>query len=154
MRVPLILAATLAMAACAGRPPETPSQPSMDVGSDQEASSADEPAAPAERAASSASSSSASPDRPPGDLVCRTVTTAGGAHELYLEWKGGEARGVVRETAPSGMVHEKKVRAERHQGLVVADDIHTTDLVDHAAIVAERNGKKVMKIEDTWSTCE
>jgi hypothetical protein len=82
------------------------------------------------------------------------VSTGGASTELFLEWKGDEASGVLRETAPSGMVHQKKVRAERHRGLVVADDINEKDLVVHAAVVAERNGKKVMKVEDAWSSCQ
>lgn len=145
-------AAAVAMAACAGRPPETPSHDERATEPEPEAAQAPAPAPPEQ--ASDDSNASASADRPPGDLVCRAVTTGGGATELFLKWDGNEARGVLRETAPSGMVHDKRVRAERQQGVVIADDVYEKDLVVHAAVVAERSGKKLMKVDDAWSTCE
>jgi len=144
------LAAVAALAACAGRPPEVPTQASQEPPAEREAASADGPAS----TSPSSSSSSSSDGHPPGDLVCRAVSNVGSATELFLEWNGNEARGVLRETAPSGMVHDQRVRAQRHQGLVIADDIHTTDLVDHAAVVADRNGKKAIKVGDSWSSCQ
>lgn len=148
-------AAALALVACAARPAEPPRAAEAEA-----APTAQEPAAegasttPAGLPAAAAAPVAADDDRPAGELVCRGVSEEGGATELFLDWKGGEADGTLREVAPSGMVHEKKVHAERQQGLVVADDIYEKDLVTHAAIVAERGGKKLMKVDNAWVRCQ
>lgn len=148
MRVSSLLTASVALiacfacVACAGRATEMP------VSAPDRASQGDEATASPEPASTSSDAD------PPGDLVCRAVRAGGGSNELFLEWHGDEARGELRESAPSGMVHHNKVRAERHQGLVVVDDLNEQDLAVHTAVVAERGGKKVMKVADAWSSCQ
>lgn len=93
---------------------------------------------------------------PSGQLVCRTKS-ATGTSELHLEWQGSSAKGTLHQMAPSGNVTDTSVRAERLNGMIVADDVHETDLVMHAAIVTERSGKKYMRLGDekqTWLACE
>jgi hypothetical protein len=149
MRAPLLFAAALTLVACAGRPPpEAPTQGALD----RETA----PAAAEEtvgRPATAEAPAAASNDRA-GDLVCRASNSDGSETELYLKWDGNEAEGVLRETAPSGMVHQKNVRAERHKNLVVADDVYEKDVTTHAAVLAERAGKKVIKVQDAWSNCQ
>lgn len=106
------------------------------------ASSLDAPA-PAAREAS-ASSEAAAPA--PAKLVCRTKTSTDGTTELYLDWNGKVASGVLRRTAPSGMVYEQPVRAERYQGTIVVDEPNVEDLASHAAMVVEQNGKLHMRV--------
>lgn len=112
----------------------------------------------AELSSSSTSSSAASPAdipsrevSPPaeasaGKLVCRTHNSVDGTAELYLDWDGKVASGTIRTTAPSGMVYEKKVRAERYQGTIVVDEPSGTDLAEHAAMVVEQTGKLHMRV--------
>lgn len=140
MRVLWLLGAA-ALVACAGRAPEMPTH-------------APDRATADESAASSQPSSAEGDPAPPGDLVCRAAFAGGGTTELFLEWNGNEARGELREIAPSGMVHHNRVRAERHQGLVVVDDVHEEDLAVHAAVVAERSGTKAIRIANAWSSCQ
>jgi hypothetical protein len=82
----------------------------------------------------------------PGKLVCRTTNRVDGTTELYLDWNGKVASGVLRRTAPSGMVYEQVVRAERYQGTIVVDEPECTDLASHAAMVVEQNGKLHMRV--------
>ena len=124
--------------------------------------SADAPAA--EQSSSSApsekiSEKAAAPaavDAPEGELVCRTASNDG-TSELYLTWTGNEARGTLRTIAPSGAVTDLKVRAERNNARIIADDVGSTDLVSHAAVVAEQNGKRRIRLEEMgsarWATC-
>lgn len=140
MRV-LCLLGAVALVACAGRAPEMPT-------------AAPDRAAADEFAASTGSSPGSNDPDPAGELVCRAVRAGGGATELFLEWNGNEARGELREIAPSGMVHHNRVRAERHQGFVIVDDVHEEDLAVHTAVVGVRDGKKVMKIADAWTSCQ
>ena len=148
MRFSILAAIASTLLACGGRPPATPASAPESEPAGREAAVTSEPRAAASTPAGS------SDDRPAGDLVCRAVNDTGKATELFLEWDGSEAVGVLREIAPSGMVYKKNVRAERHQGMVIADDVHEKDVVVHAAVVAERGGKKVMKVDDAWSTCQ
>lgn len=83
---------------------------------------------------------------PKGKLVCRTHNCVDGTTELYLDWDGKVASGTLRTTAPSGMVYEKKVRAERYQGTIVVDEPSGTDLAEHAAMVVEQSGKLHMRV--------
>jgi hypothetical protein len=162
MRLPLFAAAALTLLACAGRPPAAPTSALEGDATERAPVAGDalehEPATATANANANAnataSSSVAKDEPPPANLVCRSVGAGGGETELFLDWAGSEATGVLREVAPSGMVHEKKVRAERHDNVVIADDIYEKDLVNHAAIVGERGGKKVMKVDDSWSRCE
>lgn len=82
----------------------------------------------------------------PGKLVCRTTNRVDGTTELYLDWNGKVASGVLRRTAPSGMVYEQVVRAERYQGTIVVDEPSVTNLAQHAAMVVEQNGKLHMRV--------
>lgn len=94
---------------------------------------------------------------PAGQLACRTKSRVDGTSELYLEWNGGVAKGVLRRAAPSGMVYVQRVQAERSNGMIVADDAGETDLVVHAAVVRQENGKQLMRLGDgtqSWSICE
>jgi hypothetical protein len=96
-------------------------------------------------------------DVPVGQLVCKTKTQSDGTSELFLTWDGDSGKGVLRRSAPSGMVYLLPVRAERASGTIVADDPAETDLVVHAALVREANGKQLMRLGDgsgTWSACE
>jgi hypothetical protein len=92
-----------------------------------------------------------------GQLVCRTKSSAEGTTELFLEWKGTEAKGSLRRTAPSGNVTTQNVHAERYKGMIIADDTSATDLVIHAATVADHNGKQHIRLGDWksgWAACE
>lgn len=83
---------------------------------------------------------------PAGKLVCRTKNCVDGTTELYLDWNGKVASGILRRTAPSGMVYEQPVRAERYQGTIVVDEPACSDLASHAAMVVEQNGKLHMRV--------
>ena len=83
---------------------------------------------------------------PAGKLVCRTKNCVDGTTELYLDWNGKVATGVLRRTAPSGMLYEQNVRAERYQGTIVVDEPECSDLASHAAMVVEQNGKLHMRV--------
>jgi hypothetical protein len=94
---------------------------------------------------------------PAGKLVCRTKTCVDGTTELYLDWNGKVATGVLRRSAPSGMVYEQPVRAERYQGTIVVDEPSNEDLASHTAMVVEQNGKLHMRVGapgSTVSACE
>lgn len=148
MRFVLLAAFASISFACAARPAVSPAS--------AETTAASEEATPGASSATSSSSNEAAhtEDAPAANLVCRAVSDTGKKVELFLDWEGSEAHGVLRETAPSGMVYEKKVRAERQRGVIIADDIYEQDLVVHAALVAERAGKKQIKVEDKWTTCQ
>ena len=88
----------------------------------------------------------AAPDAPAGKLVCRTKNSVDGTTELYLDWNSKVASGILRRTAPSGMVYEQPVRAERYQGTIVVDEPACSDLASHAAMVVEQNGKLHMRV--------
>jgi hypothetical protein len=96
-------------------------------------------------------------ERPVGQLVCTTKNGPDGMSELYLEWNGASATGVLRRTVPSGMVYLQRIQAERSSGMIVVDDARETDLVVHAAVVRQENGKQLMRIGDatthSWATC-
>ena len=83
---------------------------------------------------------------PAGKLICRTHNCVDGTTELFLDWDGKVASGTLRTTAPSGMVYEKKVRAERYQGTIVVDEPSGTDLAEHAAMVVQQSGKLHMRV--------
>ena len=85
-------------------------------------------------------------DALPGELACRTTSIHEGTTELYLEWNGDAARGSLRTVAPSGNVTTERVRAERYKRMIVVDYPNAADLVTHAAVVGEDDGKKVMRV--------
>ncbi len=94
---------------------------------------------------------------PEGQLACRAHNLFDGDVELYLDWKGTEAHGQLLREAPSGMVTTTNVRAERHKGMVIADDTLSQDLVVHAATLREKNGKTYIRLGDArapWTACE
>ena len=95
-------------------------------------------------------------ERPAGDLVCHVTSNEHGTAELYLKWSGGEASGTLRKITPSGMTSDTKVHAERVQGAIVADDVASTDLVSHAAMIKEHKGKKLVRVDEwkTWVPCQ
>jgi hypothetical protein len=93
---------------------------------------------------------------PAGELVCRIDGPEGKA-ELYLDWKKSSATGTLRIVAPSGNTTEHKVEAERYKGMIIADDIHSRDLVVHAATVRDHEGKRYMRIGEwsqSWMKCQ
>jgi hypothetical protein len=101
----------------------------------------------------------ASTDPPPGQLACRTKTPVDGTIELFLDWSGTNAKGLLRRVANSGELYMQKVKAERFKTLIVVDALTstTTDLTAHTAIVGEQNGKKYLRLgewKEQWSACE
>ena len=135
-----------ALAGCAGTQPQAPPSAPSDV-----ATSAD--ALPqAERKPSETPA-----DAPPGELACRATSPVDGTSELFLVWEEGAAKGVLRKVAPSGEKSAQKVRAERYDGMIVADDPHEEDLTVHAALVRPIKGKAHMRVggsDQPWAACE
>jgi hypothetical protein len=96
-------------------------------------------------------------DAPAGQLVCRATSAADGTTELWIDWSGESAKGRLRTQAPSGLVYEEPVTAERHGNLIVADEPNAADVSVHAATVVLDGGKKRMRLGDRsrpWSPCE
>ncbi len=96
-------------------------------------------------------------DTPAGQLACRTNSIHNGTSELYLDWHGQAATGVLRRIAPSGMVYVDRVRAERYNGAIIVDPPESLDLMDHAAVIGRQNGKQFMRVGDTrqaWVACD
>ena len=94
---------------------------------------------------------------PAGELACRTTSVTEGTSELYLDWSGEVAKGVLRRVVPSGMVYVLPVRAERYKGAIIADAPAETDLVCHQAVVGQQDGKKYMRVGDRqqpWTLCD
>jgi hypothetical protein len=50
------------------------------------------------------------------------------------------------------------VTAGRYKSRIIADDVSSTDLATHAAVVAETQGKRRIRIEEMgqarWATCD
>ena len=126
------------LTACASAGAPAAAAPTTLTGADISASSV--PASPTFEPASSDAPA------PAGKLACRTRTSADGTTELFLDWNGKVATGVLRRSAPSGMVYEQPVRAERYQGTIVVDEPSSEDLASHAAMVVEQNGKLHMRV--------
>jgi hypothetical protein len=98
----------------------------------------------------------ATPSTTTSQLVCRT-TSSEGTMELSLAWDGSEAKGSLAQTGPSGNVTSQRVRAERFKTMIVVDELNQQDLVTHAAVVAEKEGKRYMRVGDDgkpWRACE
>jgi hypothetical protein len=133
------------LAGCAGAQPQAP--PSAPSG-----------AAPATESPEIARKPEASrAEAPPGELACRATSPVDGTSELFLVWEEGAAKGVLRKVAPSGEKSAQKVRAERYDGMIVADDPHEKDLTVHAALVRPIKGKAHMRVggaDQPWSACE
>ncbi len=112
-----------------------------------------EPPAAVKEAAPASVDDKPARQNPPGELVCAATRQLSGTTELWLEWSGGEAKGTLRTIAPSGMVHEQKVRAERYEGKVIVDDINSTDLAVHTAVLAD---KRILLGDSNpgWASCD
>ncbi len=149
-----------ALVACAGpRAGMTTTTASAEVAQD-EAREANvvAPVTAREAPAADVGSSETSESAAPGQLVCRAKDAFGVASALYITWSGKEGKGVLRQTAPSGMETETKVRAEREGSLLFADDVKSEpDLLAHTATVGTRDGKTYMRLGDMkapWTACE
>lgn len=148
----IFLAISLGLVACAPPRASTTTVNAAAVPSSEaaEPSAASATAEPAPQAAKEAPPPAL--DAPPGQLVCKTTRPLEGTTELYLEWSGGEAKGTLRTIAPSGLVHEQKVQAERYQGRIIVDDLGSTDLAVHAAVV---KGERILfETATDWAACE
>ena len=90
--------------------------------------------------------------------TCRIKGEFGEVTELFLDWKGDEATGQIKTTAQSGEVHVQRLRAQRADGLIVADDVaEPEDLVAHAALVKDHHGKRYIRLGSwnaPWKQCE
>src|SRR5689334_17370507 len=98
----------------------------------------------------------ATPSTSSSQLVCRT-TSAEGKMELSLAWDGSEAKGSLAHTGPSGNLTSQRVKAERFKTMIIVDDVNQQDLTTHAAVVAEKDGKRYMRVGDDsrpWRACE
>lgn len=96
-------------------------------------------------------------ETPKGQLTCRAATATEGTVELYLVWGSTSASGTLRRKAQSGAITEQKVHAERVQGAIVADDVLSTDLVVHAAMIREHKGHTFVRLGDWkqgWTRCQ
>jgi hypothetical protein len=103
-----------------------------------------------------AASTTASATDAQDQIACRAHSNASGTLELKLHWDGSSAKGTLEQTAPSGNVTTTPVKAERSDGMIIADNVFSTDLVSHAAVVKTSNGKRYMHTEETssWLACE
>lgn len=90
------------------------------------------------------------------DVTCRTHSLDQGTTELVLHWDGATAKGTLQRTAPSGNVTTLRLRAERHDDSIIADEINEKDLVSHAAVIRVQNGKRYMRTEasSAWLACQ
>lgn len=135
---------TLAFA-CASEPPATATLTAADVAKIREAQSQPK-AAPVP----------VTTDVPEdGKLVCHAARADRGSYELYLKWTNGTAKGVLRDIAPSGNVTTTNVGADSHGGVTVVDELFNGDLAEHAAIVKNHDGKRLMRVNGTgaWLVC-
>jgi hypothetical protein len=90
-----------------------------------------------------------------GGVACRTQSTSDGTSVLSLKWEGASAKGTLEHIGQSGNVTTYSVRAERQDGMIIADDVFQTDLASHAAVVREQNGKRYMRAEGgAWLACQ
>lgn len=148
-----VLAALAAVAFVACASPRASSTTTMTAADLAEPAAREAPGEPGEAAAAAP----AAEEAPPGRLECRATDEFGVTHELHLDWSGATAKGVLRRTTPSGMTSERPVRAERYKGAILADEPNEKDLMRHAAIVGETNGKRMMRVGGEgarWSACE
>ena len=99
-----------------------------------------------------AAASTAAADSNDG-IACRTKN-GDGMNELALHWEGTSAKGTLSHTGQSGNVTTTSVRAERQNGMIIADDVFQQDLVSHAAVIAVKNGKKYMRTDNAWLACQ
>jgi hypothetical protein len=144
-----VVAAT-ALAACARPPASAPTTTAADLAATPGEST------PAPREATGAPEADRSENADAGQLVCKTSGIFG-TSELFLEWNGTAAKGLLRRVAPSGMAYRQRVQAERANGMIVVDDAGETDLAVHAAVVRQVDGKQHMRLGDgpgAWSACQ
>jgi hypothetical protein len=93
---------------------------------------------------------------PPGRRACKAKSPFGVTSELFLEWNGETATGLLRSVAPTGVVTDKKVTATRHDGTILVDDAAHDDLVTHMAFVRTLDGAPYLRFADEsgWQRCE
>jgi hypothetical protein len=150
-----ILSVAVAASACASAP-RAAATSSTSTTAGEVSSLSSEPAARELSPEVEASGKSETSDQP-GQLACRTKSAIDGTSELYLEWNGTIARGVLKRVAPSGMVYVEPVKAERYKGAIIAGPPESIDLATHAAVVGSQNGKQYMRVGDSqqaWTACE
>jgi hypothetical protein len=142
------------LGACgAPRPVAPPALTAADVPA---AAPAPAPAAEPEAPAPAPADALAALPPPPGRRECKATSPFGVTSELFLEWNGTSATGVLRSVAPTGAVTDKAVSAERHDGTVFVDDPNLVDLVTHVAILRSLSGAQHLRFGDekTWLRCE
>lgn len=145
LRLPLAFALSSLAFACASEPPATATLSAADVAKIRE-EAAHPKAAPLPTGGEV-------PDD--GKLVCRAPRADRGSYELRLTWTNGTAKGVLRDIAPSGNVTTTNVGADSHGGITVVDELFNGDLAEHAAIVKNHEGKRLMRVNGTgaWLVC-
>lgn len=91
--------------------------------------------------------------KPAGKSACKISSSELGTVELFVE----DHAGTLLQVAPSGNVTTQRVRTERYKQMLIADEPNETDLVNHAAVVTEQDGKRLMRVGDNtrpWLPCE
>jgi hypothetical protein len=148
-----IVAAAL-LAACAETRTAAPTLTSADVPA-AHGPTPETLAAPPADEAPPASAPAALPT-PPGRRACKATSPFGVKSELFLEWSGETATGVLRSVAPTGVVTDKKVTAARHDGTILVDDALHDDLVSHVAFLRTLDGAPYLRFSDEtgWLRCE
>lgn len=136
MKLSMFVLAVFALAGCGASRAAAPASTTVTA-----AEVAPEPAAPREF-----SPPAKKDPAPEGQLVCRTQSRDDGTTELYLTWKDDKASGTLRHIAPSGFTEDQPVRAERNKSAIIVDEPNAEDLVDHAAVVGNANGKRMMRV--------
>jgi len=90
-----------------------------------------------------------------GGVACKTQSAQEGTSVLSLKWEGTSAKGTLEHIGQSGNTTTFNVKAERQNGMIIADDVFQTDLVSHAAVIKEQNGKRYMRAEGgSWLACQ
>src|SRR5512140_1252996 len=150
----------LAAASLAGCAETRAAAPTALTSADVPAAKAPEPA-PETQAAPPADEEPSAPapaalPTPPGRRVCKATSPFGVTSELFLEWSGESASGVLRSVAPTGVVTDKKVAAARHDGTTLVDDAQQMDLVSHIAFLRTLDGALYLRFSDetAWLRCE
>ena len=159
----LALAAALLAACAESRPAAQASLTAADVPAANAAPVAPATAPSPAEATPQASEATAAPTAaapalptPAGRRECKATSPFGVSSELYLEWNGSSATGVLRSVAPTGAVTDKIVSAERHDGTIFVDDPNLVDLVTHVALLRNLSGAQHLRFGDekTWLRCE
>ena len=94
---------------------------------------------------------------PKGVLVCKANSVQEGSIEVWLDWKGTSATGTLRRRTLAGDVSDTELTAGKMRGTIVADDVHSQDLVVHAAMLHDHKGRQYVRLGDWkqgWTPCE